>query len=160
MACPGWWSALTSPPTRRGGRGGKRSARPLLLVGGDVVAMCGDNIAQNRTGWPPFLSLWLLVRRWRDSERLAMVWTVEEADGTEERRGTGKDGGGILRPGSLSFCFVCSFALPYPHHLKDWTMTRTRRSGWQTVEALPCCLFAAGRSVAMCGDNIAQNRTG
>ena len=38
-------------------------------------------------------------------ERLEMVWTVEAADGAEERRGTGEDGGGILRPGSLSLFF-------------------------------------------------------
>ena len=52
-------------------------------------------------------------------ERLAMVWTVEAADGAEERRGTGEDGGGILRPGSLSLFFVCSFAMPYHHHMKE-----------------------------------------
>ena len=42
---------------------------------------------------------------------MAMVWTVEASDETEERRGTGEDGGGILRPGSLFlFCsLVCSF---------------------------------------------------
>ena len=45
-----------------------------------------------------------------------MVWTVEASDGTEERRGTGEDGGGILRPGSLSSCFVCS---AIPHHMKE-----------------------------------------
>ena len=107
MVCP----SLTTYQTGRQ-KVGQRSARPLLLVGGEVVAMCGDNIAQNRTGWPPFLSICLLVRRWRGGERLAMVWTVEAADGTEERRGTGKDGGGILRHGSLSSCSVCSFAFP------------------------------------------------
>ena len=52
-------------------------------------------------------------------ERLEMVWTVEAADGAEERRGTGEDGGGILRPGSLSLFFVCSFAMPYHHHMKE-----------------------------------------
>ena len=56
---------------------------------------------------------------WRWGERLAMVWTVKTSDGAEERRGTGEDGGGILRPGSISFLFVCSFAMPYPHHLKE-----------------------------------------
>ena len=85
-------------------------------IGGEVVAMCGDNIAQNRTGWPPFLSLCLLVRRWRSGERLAMVWTVEASDGAEERRGTGEEVGGILRPGSLSSCFVCS---ALHHHMKE-----------------------------------------
>ena len=43
---------------------------------------------------------------------LAMVWTVGQQTEQEERRGTGEDGGGILRPGSLSSfpsaCF-CSF---------------------------------------------------
>ena len=35
-----------------------------------------------------------------------MVWTFRAADGTEARRGTGEEVGGILRPGPLS-----SFAL-------------------------------------------------
>ena len=89
-----------------------------LLV--DRLRGGGDSIAQNRTGWLPFISLWLLVRRWRCGERLAMVWTVKTSDGAEERRGTGEEVGGILRPGSLSsFPSSCSFALPYPHHLKE-----------------------------------------
>ena len=64
----------------------------------------------------PFISLWLLVRRWRYVERLAMVWTVKTSDGTEERRGTGEDGGGILRPGSpFLFCsLVCYFPAMLP----------------------------------------------
>ena len=71
----------------------REDVRPsLLLSGGEVVAMCGDNIAQNRTGWPPFLSLCLLVRRWRGGERLAMVWTVEAADGTEGEARNGRRG--------------------------------------------------------------------
>lgn len=106
---------------REGKRTGKRTKRAgwqtgrcaaLLLFAGRSVARCGDGFAQNWTGWPPFLSSWLLVRWWRSGERLAMVWTVRTADGTEERRGTGEDGGGILRPGPLSFfpssCFCSS----------------------------------------------------
>ena len=46
-----------------------------------------------------------------------MVWTVEASDGTEERRGTGEEVDGILRPGSLSSWSVVSLALP--HHLKE-----------------------------------------
>ena len=47
-----------------------------------------------------------------------MVWTVYTSDGAEERRGTGEDVGGILRPGSLSFfrLLVCS---ALPHHMKE-----------------------------------------
>ena len=52
-------------------------------IGGEVVARCGDGIAQKRTGWPSFLSSWLLVRWWRSGERLAMVWTVRTSDGAE-----------------------------------------------------------------------------
>ena len=66
-------------------------------------------------GGRPSLSL-SADTRGRSGERLAMVWTVEAADGTEERRGTGEDGGGILRPGSLSSCFVCS---ALHHHMKE-----------------------------------------
>ena len=54
--------------------------------------------------------------RWRSGERLAMVWTVKTSDGTEERRGTGEDSGGILLPSSLSSCFVCS---ALHHHMKE-----------------------------------------
>ena len=72
----------------------------LLLV--DRLRGGGDSIAQNRTGWLPFISLCLLVRRWRCGERLAMVWTVKTSDGAEERRGTGEEVGGIIRLGSLS----------------------------------------------------------
>ena len=52
----------------------------------------------------------------RSGERLAMVWTVKTSDGTEERRGTGEDSGGILLPSSFSSCFVCS---ALPHHMKE-----------------------------------------
>ena len=62
---------------------------------------------------PVVAGCWLMVRWWRSGERLAMVWTVEAADGTEERRGTGEEVGGILRPGSLflSSCLLLFF--PY-----------------------------------------------
>ena len=117
----------TGTRTRRAGCPTARGAALLfggcLSIGGEVWRGGGDGIAQNRTGWAPF--------PW------AMVWTVRTADRTEERRGTGEDGGGILRPGSLSSCSVCSFALPFPHHQKEGKRTRTRRAGWQTVEALP-----------------------
>ena len=39
-------------------------------------------------------------------------------------------------------------SLSYPHHLREGKRAGPRRAGWQTVEALPCCLLAAGRSVA------------
>ena len=107
---------LTTYQTGRERRAeGRAEVRPsLLLVGGEVVEMTSPRRGR---GVRPSLSLSDDTSgRW--GERLAMVWTVEAADGTEERRGTGEDGGGILRPGSLSF-FVCSFALPYPHHLKE-----------------------------------------
>lgn len=89
-----------------------RRGAALLLVdrfrcGGDVVA-----IASPRTGRGGRPSLSLIANTsGRSGERLAMVWTVEAADETEERRGTGEDSVGILRHGSLSslpsacFCF-------------------------------------------------------
>ena len=39
----------------------RRGAALSLLVAGDVVARCGDDIDQKRTGWPPFPSV--MVRR-------------------------------------------------------------------------------------------------
>ena len=92
-------------------------------------------------------------------ERLEMVWTVEAADGAEERRGTGEDGGGILRPGSLSLFFrllVC-YALPSPHEGRE----RGRGRGGQDVIPSRRCP-AAGRSAARCGDvvSIASPRSG
>ena len=78
-------------------------------IGGDVVAMTSPRIGR---GGRPSISL-SADTSGRSGERLAMVWTVKTSDGAEERRGTGEDGGGILRPGSLSSCSVCSFALPF-----------------------------------------------
>ena len=50
-------------------------------------------------------------------------------------------------------------ALPYPHHLRERKRTRkrTKRAGWQTGEALPCCwsLSIDGEVVARCGENFA-----
>ena len=90
----------------------------------------------------------------RSGERLAMVWTVGETDGTEERRGTGEDVGGILRPGSLSFCFrlLCPTS---PHE------GRERGRGGQDGRPSRRC-HSAGRSAARCGDvvSIASPRIG
>ena len=96
----------------------------------------------------------------RSGERLAMVWTVKTSDGAEERRGTGEDGGGILRPGSLSLFFVCSFAMPYHHHLKeeDEDEEEAGRMAERRGDAL--WLLFAGDVVARCGDGIALNRMG
>ena len=74
-------------------------------IGGEVVAM-----ASPRTGRGARPSLSLSVgTSGRGVERLAMVWTVETADRTEERRGTGEEVGGILRPVPLSSWSVCLF---------------------------------------------------
>ena len=81
----------------------------------------------------------------RSGERLAMVWTVKAADGTEERRGTGEDGGGILRPGSLSSWSVVSFALP--HHLKEENEDEAGRIAGRRGAAL--VLFLPVRSVSL-----------
>ena len=92
----------------------ERRGAALLLVAGRSAAMCGDvvAIASPRSGrcGRPSLSM-SDGTSGRSGERLAMVWTVKTSDGTEERRGTGEDGGGILRPVSLFlFCsLVCSF---------------------------------------------------
>ena len=89
-----------------------RGAALLLVIGrwrygGDVVAIASPR--SGRSGRPS-LSM-SDGTSGRSGERLAMVWTVKTSDGTEERRGTGEDGGGILRPVSLFlFCsLVCSF---------------------------------------------------
>ena len=94
-----------------------RRGAALLLVdrwrgGGDVVAIASPRSGR---GSRPSLSL-LADTSGRSGERLAMVWTVEASYGAEERRGTGEEVGGILRPCSLSSCFVCS---SIPHHLKE-----------------------------------------
>ena len=89
-------------------------------------------------GGRPSLSL-SADRSGRSGELLAMVWTVEAADGTEERRGTGEDGGGILRPGSLSSWSVVSFALP--HHLKEENEDEAGRIAGRRGVALVLFLF-------------------
>ena len=91
----------------------------------------------------------------RSGERLAMVWTVKTSDGTEERRGTGEDSGGILLPSSLSSCFVCS---ALPHHMKEEDEDEAGRVSERRGDAL--WLLFAGDVVARCGDGIALNRTG
>ena len=53
-------------------------------------------------------------------------------------------------------------SLLYPHYLTEGKRkrTRTRREGWQTVEALPRCCLSIGGDVLRCGgDSIAQKRT-
>ena len=96
------------------GRMSDRRGAALLFAGCCSLAMWwrGVAIASPRIGrcGRPSLSL-SADTSGRSGERLAMVWTVKTSDGTEERRGTGEDGGGILRPVSLFlFCsLVCSF---------------------------------------------------
>ena len=102
--------------------------------GGEVVAMCGDGIAQKRTRWPPFLSSWLLVRR-GEGERRAMVRTVAAADRTGREARNGRRGRRHSSPWFSPFLFCLLLCSSLPHHLKE--RTGTRREGWQTVEALP-----------------------
>ena len=74
-----------------------------------MVAMTSP---RSERGVRPSLSL-LADTSGRSGERLAMVWTVEASDGAEERRGTGEEVGGILRPGFLSsFSSVCFCSSP------------------------------------------------
>ena len=74
-----------------------------------------------------------------------MVWTVKTSDGAEERRGTGEDGGGILRPGSLSsFPSSCSFSLHCPYYLKEGKEEDEDEAGKMADRrgvALPFCLL-------------------
>ena len=116
----------------------------------------GVAIASTRIGrgGRPFLSL-SAGTSGRSGERLAMVWTVKTSDGTEERRGTGEDSGGILRPSSISSCFVCS---ALPHHRKEEDEDEAGRMAERRGDAL--WLLFAGDVVARCGDGIALNRTG
>ena len=74
-----------------------------------------------------------------------MVRTVRTADGTEESRGTGEDGGDILRPGSLSSWSVVSFALP--HHLKEENEDEAGRIAGRRGASL--VLFLPVRSVSL-----------
>ena len=115
VARPGWWSALPSPPTRRGVRGWQdvRPSRRCPAAGRSVPRWWrGVAIASPRSGrgGRPSLSLSASTSG-RSGERLAMVWTVDAADGTEERRRTGEDGGGIIRPGSLSLRILFALLL-------------------------------------------------
>ena len=104
---------------RKGGEGrqGERGGSPALAgsmrcparclsIGGEVVARCGEDFAQNRTRWPSFLSSWLLVRWWRSGERLAMVWTVKAQ--TRQRRGEE-----LAKRSAASFALFLSFLLPF-----------------------------------------------
>ena len=93
---------------RRGGKDDRQhEALPFWLLV-DRWRGGGDGIHPEPGRVPALPSPLLVVR---PDERLAMAWTVEASDGTEERRGTGEEVGGILRPGSLSsfpsacFCF-------------------------------------------------------
>ena len=116
-------------------------------IGGEVVAMWCRWHHTEADMVAALPSLCLLVRRWRGGERLAMVWTVEASDGTEERRGTGEDVGGILRPGFLSFCFVCSFALPYHHHLKEEDEDEDKAGRMEDRIGSAMVPFLPGRSI-------------
>ena len=105
----------------RGGHDGRPSRR--CPAAGRSAARCGDVVEKasprSGRGGRPYLSL-SVDTSWRSGERLAMVWTVKTSDGAEERRGTGEEVGGILRPGSLSsFPSACSFAMPCPYYLKE-----------------------------------------
>ena len=99
----------TGKRTRRAGCQTVEELPCCWSLGGDVVSIASPRIGR---GGRPSLSL-SADTSGRSGERLAMVWTVKTSDGAEERRGTGEDGGGILRPGSLSSFSVCSFALPF-----------------------------------------------
>ena len=105
---------------KRTGKRTKRSNRTFmelkcrcwsLSIGGEVVARCGDDIAQSPTRWPPSLSSWLLVRWWRSGERWRWCGRWRQQTEQEGRRGTGEEVGGIPRPGSLSSRSVPS---PFP----------------------------------------------
>ena len=137
-----------------------RRGAALLFAGCCSLAMWwrGVAIASTRIGrgGRPSLSL-SADTSGRSGERLAMALTVKTSDGTEERRGTGEDGGGILRPSSLSSCFVCS---ALPHHMKeeDEDEEEAGRMAERRGDAL--WLLFAGDVVARCGDSIDQKRTG
>ena len=122
-----------------------RRGAALLLVarfrcGGDVVAIASPR--SGRGGRPSLSMSADTSGRW--GERLAMGWTVKTSDGAEERRGTGEDGGGILRPDSLSlfsFRLLVCYALPSPPEGRE----RGRGRGGQDVIPSRRCP-AAGRS--------------
>lgn len=128
------------------GRMANRRGAALLLVdrcrcGGDVVAIASPRSGR---GSRPSLSL-SADTIGRSGERLAMVWTVEASDVAEERRGTGEDVGGILRPGSLSSWSVVFFALP--HHMKEEDEDEAGRMAYRRCAAL--VLFLPVRSVPL-----------
>ena len=108
IARPGWLSDLPSPP--EGGEEDEPEADGMT----ESPRRCPVAAGRWRGGRPS-LSL-SAGKSGRSGERLAMVLTVKTSDGTAERRGTGEEVGGILRPSSLSSCFVCS---ALPHHMKE-----------------------------------------
>lgn len=119
----------------RGGQDGRPSRRcPAvcgLLVAGAVVAIASTRSGR---GGRPSLSL-SADRSGRSGERLAMVWTVKTSYGAEERRGTGEDVGGILRPCSLSSWSFVSFALP--QHMKEENEEEAGRMAERRGAAIP-----------------------
>ena len=59
----------------------------------------------------------------------------------------------------LSLFFVCSFALPYPHHLKEENEDEDEAGRMADRRGAALSLLVAGDVVARCGDDIAQKRT-
>ena len=102
---------------RRAGWPTARGAALSLLFAGRSVARWLRGVAmtspRSGRGGRPSLSM-SAGTRGRSCERLAMVWTMEAADGTDERRGTGEEVGGILRPVFFQFALssVCLFLFP------------------------------------------------
>ena len=131
----------SSPPEgRERGRGGQ-DVRPSRRcpAAGRSAARCGDVVAIASTrsgrGGRPSLSL-SADTSGRSGEVLAMVWTVETSDGAEEAMNWQR---WRRHPSPwFSLFLFCSLLCSSLHHnLKDETRKRTRREGWQTVEALP-----------------------
>ena len=82
-----------------------------------------------------------------------MVWMVKTSDGAEGEARNGRDVGGILRLGSPSSSpAACSFALPYPHHMREGKrdgekdeacrMTDSTRRCPGSLSSLTVCPFA------------------
>lgn len=88
-------------------------------------------------------------------EERARAWTVEAADGTEERRGTGEDGGGIIRPGSLSF-FRLLLCVSLPHHLNEDEEEEDEAGRMSERRGAALWSLVVGRSAARCGDVVAM----
>lgn len=117
VARPGWLVALPSPPEggKRTRRGGWQTVEALpcgrwLLGdrwrgGGDVVAMTSP---RSERGVRPSLSL-SADTSGRSGERLAMVWTVEAADGAEGEARNGRRGRRHPSPwfSLFLFCLLC-----------------------------------------------------